>query len=355
MCIRCTKTSLNTSYKYYKLALTITATPRSHGRFHSTAGTFTVGGCCTWGQRHRRGKWGRGRRNRHTRGTERRRKSQTLLDDGIRRGGDGTVRLRGRVLLTASSTRKERTPNRSDWPRCASSSSSSSSRQSRRLLGGRDSGHRRETASVRSAAGDCDVLIQRREEIQGGEDRLADSLRHPTASNFLRSRNRVVGPVVQPVPNKTALENVHKLGELPRLHLASPNSQDESGEWSADVGSDMTLNVVNTEPFRDIGGTWVNCYGDLSPWETMISAEENYSHPRVSYSAHSATSWSPAAASATWWLSVLEPSESVGVRRASVPTSRPVTLRKRHYSGLLVSGRCREGGVLPRCGHGRPD
>ncbi|MBX0293563.1 alkaline phosphatase PhoX [Haloarcula nitratireducens] len=58
-----------------------------------------------------------------------------------------------------------------------------------------------------------------------------------------------------------------------------PLSQDDDGEWSADLSEAM--NVTNTEAFRDIGGTRINCYGDLSPWETMISAEENYAHPRV--------------------------------------------------------------------------
>ena len=42
------------------------------------------------------------------------------------------------------------------------------------------------------------------------------------------------------------------------------------------------MNLPNTDAFRDIGGTRINCYGDLSPWETPISSEENYAHPRVS-------------------------------------------------------------------------
>ncbi|WP_135302250.1 alkaline phosphatase PhoX [Haloarcula amylovorans] len=58
-----------------------------------------------------------------------------------------------------------------------------------------------------------------------------------------------------------------------------PLNQDDDGEWSADLSEAM--NVTNTEAFRDIGGTRINCYGDLSPWETMISAEENYAHTRV--------------------------------------------------------------------------
>lgn len=59
-----------------------------------------------------------------------------------------------------------------------------------------------------------------------------------------------------------------------------PISQNENGGWDADL--DGGSNLANTEPFREIGGTRINCYGDLTPWNTMISAEENYAHTRVS-------------------------------------------------------------------------
>lgn len=62
-----------------------------------------------------------------------------------------------------------------------------------------------------------------------------------------------------------------------------PLSRDENGEWSADL--ENAINLANTEPLRELGGTRINCYGDLSPWETMISAEENYAHPRISLTA----------------------------------------------------------------------
>jgi secreted PhoX family phosphatase len=62
--------------------------------------------------------------------------------------------------------------------------------------------------------------------------------------------------------------------------MRTPLRRTEDGGWEADA--DAAINVVNTEPFREIGGTRINCYGDLSPWETMISSEENYAHPRVS-------------------------------------------------------------------------
>ncbi len=61
--------------------------------------------------------------------------------------------------------------------------------------------------------------------------------------------------------------------------MRTPLSQNDDGEWEADA--ENAINTVNTEAFRDIGGTRINCYGDLSPWGTPISSEENYAHPRA--------------------------------------------------------------------------
>jgi len=51
------------------------------------------------------------------------------------------------------------------------------------------------------------------------------------------------------------------------------------GSWDADL--ENAAEIENQAAFRDIGGTKINCYGDLSPWETPLSAEEDYGHPRV--------------------------------------------------------------------------
>ena len=59
-----------------------------------------------------------------------------------------------------------------------------------------------------------------------------------------------------------------------------PISRNDDGRWSADL--ENTKNLANTEELRSLGGTRINCYGDLSPWGTPLSAEEEYSHPRVS-------------------------------------------------------------------------
>ena len=60
--------------------------------------------------------------------------------------------------------------------------------------------------------------------------------------------------------------------------MRTPLSQNADGEWEADA--ENAINTVNTPQFREIGGTRINCYGDLTPWETPVSSEEHYAHPR---------------------------------------------------------------------------
>jgi len=52
------------------------------------------------------------------------------------------------------------------------------------------------------------------------------------------------------------------------------------GEWEADAQN--AINTVNTPQFRELGGTRINCYGDLTPWGTPVSSEEHYGHVRAS-------------------------------------------------------------------------
>jgi len=58
-----------------------------------------------------------------------------------------------------------------------------------------------------------------------------------------------------------------------------PVSRNDDGTWEADL--ENTQNLSNTEELRSLGGTRINCYGDISPWGTYLSAEEEYSHPRT--------------------------------------------------------------------------
>ncbi|GAB6860070.1 alkaline phosphatase PhoX [Haloplanus litoreus] len=143
---------------------------------------------------------------------------------------------------------------------------------------------------VRSEVGDYVILFQGREPIDGGEERLGVT-RTPdgvdiTLDNFAGTQYGGAGTnpdCNQFVPTDedgtagylfTNWEN--SPGCISRIFI----SRDEEGEWSADP--EDAMNLANTAAFRELGGTRINCYGDLSPWETMISSEENYAHPRVS-------------------------------------------------------------------------
>jgi len=146
-----------------------------------------------------------------------------------------------------------------------------------------------EEQRIRSKAGDYKVLIQGREQIQGGDERLGVP-QTPDGTDITELASPGGGYGGNPDCNQfVATDDAGTEGYLftnwenyPGGISRVPLSQADSGEWSADTDSDEAINVMNTDPFRDLGGTWVNCYGDLSPWGTMISSEENYSHARVS-------------------------------------------------------------------------
>jgi secreted PhoX family phosphatase len=59
-----------------------------------------------------------------------------------------------------------------------------------------------------------------------------------------------------------------------------PVHQCSDGSWEADL--ENARNLSDTEALRSLGGTRINCYGDISPWNTYLSAEEEYSHTRTS-------------------------------------------------------------------------
>jgi secreted PhoX family phosphatase len=92
-------------------------------------------------------------------------------------------------------------------------------------------------------------------------------------------------------------------GDVSRI----PISQGNDGEWSANL--DGAMNLANTEALRGIGGTRINCYGDSSPWGTYLSAEEEYSHPRLSLTATTSE--------------IVEAGSGVGLRGAAQFYNRP--------------------------------
>jgi secreted PhoX family phosphatase len=143
---------------------------------------------------------------------------------------------------------------------------------------------------VRSESGDYEILVQGREEINGGESRLGVTQTPDgtdvTQENF--AGTQYGGAATNPDCNQFVASNeAGTEGYLftnwensPGCVSRVPISQDEDGEWEADL--ENAINLTETESLRSQGGTRINCYGDLSPWETMVSSEENYAHPRVS-------------------------------------------------------------------------
>nr|WP_303645294.1 alkaline phosphatase PhoX [Salinirubrum litoreum] len=151
-----------------------------------------------------------------------------------------------------------------------------------------------EEQGVVRGAGEFVYLAQEGEEINGGTERLGVCQTPDgtdlTLDNFagpLYSGNAAYNPDCnQFVPTNddgtegylfTNWEN--SPGNVSRI----PLSQAEDGSWEADL--ENAINLANTDALRELGGTRINCYGNRSPWNTMLSAEENYAHPRVALSA----------------------------------------------------------------------
>jgi secreted PhoX family phosphatase len=147
-------------------------------------------------------------------------------------------------------------------------------------------------SQVRSSAGDWEFLGQEQDPINGGEEMLGvaqtpdgeDITGERFAGDFYAGNAAYNPDCNEFVPtNEDGTEGYlftnweNSPGVISRI----PLTRDSPAEWSADL--ENATNIVNTEAFREIGGTRINCYGDRSPWNTMISAEENYAHPRVSF------------------------------------------------------------------------
>jgi secreted PhoX family phosphatase len=149
---------------------------------------------------------------------------------------------------------------------------------------------REQQGRVRSGDGEYAVLAQGRDLIRGGDERFGVT-QTPDGTDITTDTfagTQYGGAATNPDCNQfvptddegtegylfTNWEN--SPGNVTRL----PISQTDDGEWEADL--ENALNLANTDAFRALGGTRINCYGDRSPWGTMISSEENYAHPRVS-------------------------------------------------------------------------
>ncbi|ELY50870.1 hypothetical protein C492_21872 [Natronococcus jeotgali DSM 18795] len=139
---------------------------------------------------------------------------------------------------------------------------------------------------VLSAAGEYRLLVREGEPINGGTERFG----HPQTpdgedvADVVDESYEGVGGVTDMnffvSTNEDGTEgylftnNETRPGAITRTPLSRA-----SGRWEADP--ENAMEIENTDAFREIGGTKINCYGDLSPWETPLSAEEEYGHPRV--------------------------------------------------------------------------
>jgi len=142
---------------------------------------------------------------------------------------------------------------------------------------------------VRSAGPEFEPLIQEADPINGGTERWGITQtpdgRDVTTNNF--AGTSYGDPGYNPdsnhfvATNEEGTEGYVFTGDenSPGNIMRTPISQNEDGEWEADA--ENAINTVNTEQFRAIGGTRINCYGDLTPWNTPVSSEENYAHPRA--------------------------------------------------------------------------
>jgi secreted PhoX family phosphatase len=150
-----------------------------------------------------------------------------------------------------------------------------------------------EERQVRSGNGNYVLLAQEEDEINGGAERLGVAQTPDgtdiTQENFAGTQygnaaynpdcNQFVATDDDGTEGYLFTNWENSPGNVSRI----PISQDDDGEWSADL--ENAINLANTDSLRALGGTRINCYGDLSPWDTMISSEENYAHPRVSLTA----------------------------------------------------------------------
>ncbi len=150
-----------------------------------------------------------------------------------------------------------------------------------------------EKGKIRSANGTYEFLAQEEDRINGGAERLGvvqtPDGKNITQDNFAGTQygNAASNPDCnQFIPTNddgtegylfTNWEN--SPGNVSRI----PLRQTDDGEWNADL--ENAINLANTALLRELGGTRINCYGDRSPWNTMLSSEENYAQPRVSLTA----------------------------------------------------------------------
>jgi secreted PhoX family phosphatase len=147
-----------------------------------------------------------------------------------------------------------------------------------------------EQGQVRTAAGEYTILARERESIDGGTERLGvpttpdgDPLDEFAGSRYSAfgndpDMNQFVAAPASEYDGYLFTNFEQSPGTLTRMPVTV-----DDGTIDPDLSN--TVNLANRERLRSLGGTRINCYGDLSPWGTPLSAEEEYSHPRLAPSA----------------------------------------------------------------------
>ncbi|WP_152040741.1 alkaline phosphatase PhoX [Salinigranum salinum] len=143
---------------------------------------------------------------------------------------------------------------------------------------------------IRSSVGEYTYLGKSMDSINGGTERLGVTQTPDgtdiTTDNFAGTQygaaatnpdcNQFVATNEEGTEGYLFTNWENSPGNISRI----PISQTEDGEWESDL--ENAINLANTDEFRELGGTRINCYGNKTPWDTMVSSEENYGHPRVS-------------------------------------------------------------------------
>ncbi|MFB6125840.1 MAG: alkaline phosphatase PhoX [Halolamina sp.] len=146
-----------------------------------------------------------------------------------------------------------------------------------------------EQGRVRTAAGDYELLAREKEPI--GDDERLGVPKTPDGTaldEFAGSKYSAFGndpDMNQFVPTPGGEYDgflFTNFEQSPGTLTRMPVDVADDGSLEPDLSA--TTNLANHESLRELGGTRINCYGDLSPWGTPLSAEEEYSHPRVSLS-----------------------------------------------------------------------
>jgi len=148
-----------------------------------------------------------------------------------------------------------------------------------------------EQGKVRTSGGSYELLAREKDPINGGTERLGvpKTPEGEPIDEFAGSRYSAAGNdpdmnVFVETPDGPSDGHLFtNFEQSPGTLSRMPVSVEPDGSLQADL--ENAIDLANTDGLRDVGGTRINCYGDLTPWETMISSEENYAHTRVSLTA----------------------------------------------------------------------